>query len=64
MGYALFSCEVEAAPLPPSDEAVGIDFGLIAVEDLTVKGLAGSMLARSVNDAASRRADVIRKRHD
>jgi putative transposase len=26
-------------------------FGLIAVEDLNVKGLAGSMLARSVNDA-------------
>ena len=26
-------------------------FGLIAVEDLNVKGLAGSMLARSVHDA-------------
>lgn len=126
--YALFSCEVDAAPLPASDEAVGIDvgltafatlsdgseianpryarkaaaavrraqrkvarrkergngrrkavvllqkahahvaaqrndfhhkaareivnrFGLIAVEDLNVKGLAGSMLARSVHDA-------------
>jgi putative transposase len=127
--YALFSCEVEPAPLPPSDEAVGIDvglttfavlsdgseianpryarkaaaavrraqrkvarrkrrsngrrkavvllqkaharvvrqrndfhhkaaralvncFGLIVVEGLNVKGLAGSMLARSVHDAA------------
>ena len=26
--YALFSCEVEPAALPPSDEAVGIDLGL------------------------------------
>ena len=26
-------------------------YGLIAVEDLNVKGLAGSMLARSVHDA-------------
>src|SRR6187455_2212107 len=26
--YALFSCEVEAVPLPASDEAVGIDVGL------------------------------------
>ena len=127
--YALFSCEVEPAALPPSDEAVGIDlglttfavlsdgseianpryarkaaaavrraqrkvarrkrrsngrrkavvllqkahahvvhqrndfhhkaaralvnrFGLIVVEALNVKGLAGSMLARSVHDAA------------
>ena len=126
--YALFSCEVDAAPLPASDETVGIDvgltsfavlsdgseianpryarkaaaavrraqrrvarrkkggngrrkavrllqkahahiahqrndfhhkvarglvdhFGLIAVEDLNLKGLAGSMLARSVHDA-------------
>lgn len=126
--YALFSCEVEAAPLPASDEAVGIDlgltrftslsdgteianprharkaqrrlrvaqrrvarrkkgangrrnavrllqrahdhiqnqradfhhktarilvdrYGLIAVEDLNVSGLAGSMLARSIHDA-------------
>lgn len=126
--YVLFSCEVEASPLPASGEAVGIDvglttfavlsdgseianpryarkaaaavrraqrkvarrkrrsngrrkavallqkahahvaaqrndfhhkaareivnrFGLIAVEDLNVKGLAGSMLARSVHDA-------------
>ena len=126
--YALFSCEVDAVPLPASDETVGIDvglttfavlsdgseitnpryarkaaaavrraqrkvarrtrrsngrrkavallqkahahvanqrsdfhhkaaralvdrFGLIAVEDLNVKGLAGSMLARSVHDA-------------
>jgi putative transposase len=127
--YALFSCEVEPAALPPSDEAVGIDvglttfavlsdgseianpryarkaaaavrraqrkvarrkrpsngrrkavvllqkahahvvhqrndfhhkaaralvnrFGLIVVEALNVKGQAGSMLARSVHDAA------------
>jgi putative transposase len=126
--YALFSCEVEPSPLPPSAEAVGIDvglatfavlsdgseianprysrkaqaavrraqrkvarrkrrsngrrkavvllqkahahvanqrndfthkaartlvdrFGLIAVEDLNIKGLAGSMLARSIHDA-------------
>jgi putative transposase len=126
--YALFSCEVDAVPLPASDEAVGIDvglttfavlsdgseianpryarkaaaavrraqrkvarrkrrsngrrkavallqkahahvanqrsdfhhkaaralvdrFGLIAVEDLNLKGLASSMLARSVHDA-------------
>lgn len=126
--YALFSCEVDAVPLPSSDEAVGIDvglttfavlsdgseianpryarkaaaavrraqrkvarrkkrsngrrkavvllqkahahvaaqrndfhhkaareivnrFGLIAVEDLNVKGLAVGMLARSVHDA-------------
>src|SRR5215212_1296110 len=26
--YALFSCEVDAAPLPASDEVVGIDVGL------------------------------------
>jgi putative transposase len=26
--YACFSCEVEAKPLPPSDEMVGIDLGL------------------------------------
>jgi putative transposase len=126
--YALFCCEVHPAPLPVSDEAVGIDvglttfavlsdgseianpnyarkakarlrvaqrrvarrkkgstgrrkavrmlqraharvqfqrsdfhhkaartlvdrFGLIALEDLNIKGLAGGMLARSVNDA-------------
>jgi putative transposase len=129
--YALFSCEIEAAPLPASDDAVGIDlglitfatlsddteianprharkaqarlrvaqrrvarrkrggngrrkavrllqrthvriqnqradfrhktaralvdrYGLIAVEDLNVSGLAGSMLARSVHDAGWR----------
>ena len=27
--YAIFSCEVEEEPLPPSDEAVGIDLGLL-----------------------------------
>ncbi|HEU5369847.1 MAG TPA: transposase, partial [Ktedonobacterales bacterium] len=27
--YVTFSCEVEAEPLPPSDEAVGIDLGLL-----------------------------------
>jgi putative transposase len=28
--YALFSCEVAPVPMPPSDEAVGIDVGLTA----------------------------------
>ena len=33
--YALFSCEVEPSPLPPSDEAVGIDVGLTAFATLS-----------------------------
>jgi putative transposase len=33
--YALFSCEAEPSPLPPSDEAVGIDVGLTAFATLS-----------------------------
>jgi putative transposase len=33
--YALFSCEVAPAPLPPSAEAVGIDVGLTALATLS-----------------------------
>jgi putative transposase len=33
--YVLFSCQVEASPLPPSPEAVGIDVGLAAFATLS-----------------------------
>ena len=33
--YVTFSCEVEEEPLPPSDEAVGIDLGLLHLATLS-----------------------------
>src|SRR5215469_10398499 len=33
--YALFSCEVQATPLPPSDAAIGIDLGVLRFATLS-----------------------------
>ena len=33
--YALFSCEVQATPLPPSEAAIGLDLGVLRFATLS-----------------------------